>query len=201
MFSFKNDINLNDEKIYLAKKFSEVCDIILFGLSIGFPIILEGENGQGKQIAILYMTEKLGLDITKKVISKSTKVEELLLTTNIDKSNIGEILVKNEEIDLLKSIKSEEEHPKNLILFQGINNASPSILDLLNSIFIPDANILFPDDSTYGRKQMNIIGIFNTGREYINKDKIPSGILFNCIYHIVDNPSNEDLSNIIKYLF
>ena len=188
-------------KKYFGNKFSEICDIILIGLSIGFPIILEGENGQGKQIIILYMAEKLDLDITKKVISKSTKVEELLLTTNIDKSNIGEILVKNEETDLLKAIKSEEEHPKNLIVFQGINNASPSILDLLNSIFIPYANILLPDDSTYAKKQMNIIGIFNTGREYINKDKIPSGILFNCIYHIVDNPSNEDLSNIIKYLF
>lgn len=62
-------------KKYIGNKFSEICDIILIGLSIGFPIILEGENGQGKQIAILYMAEKLDLDITKKVISKSTKVE------------------------------------------------------------------------------------------------------------------------------
>ena len=48
---------------------------------------------------------------------------------------------------------------------------------------------------------MNIIGIFNKGRDTINKDKIPAGILSNCIYHIVENPSSNDILNIIMNLF
>ena len=48
---------------------------------------------------------------------------------------------------------------------------------------------------------MNIICIFNKGRDNINRDKIPDGMLSNCIYHIVDNPSSEDILNIITNLF
>lgn len=48
---------------------------------------------------------------------------------------------------------------------------------------------------------MNIIGIFNKGRDNANKDKISTGILSNCIYHIVNNPSPDDILNIITNLF
>ena len=48
---------------------------------------------------------------------------------------------------------------------------------------------------------MNIIGIFNKGRDNINRDKIPARILSNCIYHIVENPSSDDILNIITNLF
>ena len=66
-----------------------MCDVILFGLSLDLPIILEGEAGQGKQTAIHYMSRKLGLDIINIVISKSTKVDDLLLKI---------IIVRNQEI-------------------------------------------------------------------------------------------------------
>jgi len=178
-----------------------MCDIILFGLSLKLPIILEGEAGQGKQTAIHYMSQKLGLDIINIVISKSTKVDDLLMKIIIEKSDIGEILVKNQKTELYKAIKSTKEHPKKLIVFQGINNASPAVLDVLNSIFIPDANILLSNGSILEKGNMNIIGIFNKGRDNINRDKIPAGILSNCIYHIVDNPSSEDILKIITNLF
>ena len=105
-----------------TKKFSEMCDIILFELSLKLPIILEGEEGQGKQTAIHYMSQNLGLDIINIVISKSTKVDDLLMKIIIEKSDIGEILVKNQKTELYKAIKSTEEHPTKLIIFQGINN-------------------------------------------------------------------------------
>jgi len=197
MLSFQEEIQLYDKEIFFTKKFSEVCDTILFGLSLRLPVILEGEAGQGKQTAIIYMAKKLGLDIINIVISKSTKVDDLLLKIIIEKSETGEILVKSQETELYKAIKSREEHPKKLILFQGINNASPAVLDILNSIFIPDAKILLSNGSILEKGNMNIIGVFNKGRDNANKDKIPAGILSNCIYHIVENPSPNDILNII----
>ena len=90
---------------------------------------------------------------------------------------------------------------KKNILFQGINNASPTVLDVLNSIFTPDAKILLSNGSILDKGNMNIIGVFNKGRDNANKDKIPAGILSNCIYHIVENPSPNDILNIITNLF
>ena len=48
---------------------------------------------------------------------------------------------------------------------------------------------------------MNIIGIFNKGWDNASKEKIPVGILSNCIYHIADNPSSGDILNINVNLF
>ena len=55
MISFEKEISLYDKEIYFIKKFSELCDIILFGLSLRIPVILEDEAGQGKQTAIHYI--------------------------------------------------------------------------------------------------------------------------------------------------
>lgn len=201
MLSFQQNIELYDKEIYFTKKFSEICDTILFALSLKIPIILEGEAGQGKQTAIHYMSQKHELDIINIVISKSTKVDDLLIKIIIEKSNNGEILVKNQETELYKAIKCTNEYPKKIILFQWINNASPSVLDVLNSIFTPDAKILLSNGSILDKGNMNIIGIFNKGRDNANKDKISTGILSNCIYHIVNNPSPDDILNIITNLF
>ncbi len=76
------------------------------------PVILEGEAGQGKQTAIHYISKKLGLDIINIVISKSTKVDDLLMKIIIEKSKEGEIIVKNKKTELYKAIESQEENPK-----------------------------------------------------------------------------------------
>lgn len=138
------------------------------------------------------MAKKLGLDIINIVISKSKKVDDLLLKIIIEKSETGEILVKSQKTERYKAIKCTHEHPQKPIVFQGINHASPAVLDILNSIFIPDAKILLSN---------GLIGDFSEGRDNINRDKIPSGILSNCIYHIVDNPSPNDILSIITNLF
>ena len=72
---------------------------------------------------------------------------------------------------------------------------------MLNSIFTPNAKILLSNGSILEKGNMNIIGIFNKGRDNVSKDKIPAGILSNCIYHIVENPSSEDILNIILIYF
>lgn len=79
MHCFERKIEINDKNIYFTKKFSEICDIILFGLSLKIPFILEGESDQGKQTAIHYISKNLGLDIINKIISKLTKVDDLLI--------------------------------------------------------------------------------------------------------------------------
>ena len=50
MISFEKEISLYDKEIYFTKKFSELCDTILFGLSLRIPIILEGEAGQENKL-------------------------------------------------------------------------------------------------------------------------------------------------------
>ena len=86
-------------RAYFLQKNIQKCVILyyldLFGLSLKLPIILEGEAGQGKQTAIHYMSQILGLDIININISKSTKVDDLLMKIIIEKSDIGEILVRN----------------------------------------------------------------------------------------------------------
>ena len=89
-----------------------------------------------------------------------------------------------------------------MIVFQRINNASPGVLDILSSIFSTNAKVLLPNGSILDKgKNLNIIGVFNKGKDNINRDKIPSGILSNCIYHIVESPNNSDIEYIIYNLF
>jgi len=45
------------------------------------------------------------------------------------------------------------------------------------------------------------MGVFNKGRDSINRDKILAGILSNCICHIVENPSSHDIPSIINSFF
>ena len=48
---------------------------------------------------------------------------------------------------------------------------------------------------------MNIIWVINKGKDNINRDKIPSGVMKNCIYHIVENQNSDDIERIIDNLF
>lgn len=78
----------------------------------------------------------------------------------IEKSEEGEIIVKSHETELYNAINSNEDIPTKLILFQGMNNASPAVLYILNSIFIPQAQILLSNGSTLKKGKMTINGSF-----------------------------------------
>ena len=46
-----------------------------------------------------------------------------------------------------------------------------------------------------------IICIFNKGKDNTRRDKLPSDIINNSIYYIVENPYIEDIQKIIENLF
>ena len=111
-----NEIFKNEYRIVFTKKFSEMCDLIHFGIVTDTPIIFEGEPGQGKQTAIKYVSNLLGMEIVNIVISKSTKVDDLLLKTIISKRKDGEIDVKNKKTELYEAIEYKDKNLKKLIV-------------------------------------------------------------------------------------
>ena len=54
---------------------------------------------------------------------------------------------------LYNAIESQDENPKQLIAFQGINNTSPEVLDKLSSIFSPNAKIALSNCSTLEKRK------------------------------------------------
>ena len=99
-----NKIFDNESRIVFTRKFSEMCDLIHFGIVTDTPIIFEGEPGQGKQTAIKYVSDLLGMKIVNIVISKSTKVDDLLLHSIISREK-GKIDVKNKKTELYDAIE------------------------------------------------------------------------------------------------
>ena len=147
-------------RIVFTRKFSEMCDLIHFGITTDTPIIFEGEPGQGKQTAIKYIADLLGLQIINIVISKTTKVDDLLLKTIITKDEEGEIDIKNKKTELYEAIECLDQYPKKLIVFQGLNNASPSVFDSLSSIFKrknENTKILLPNGSIIQKKILKLL--------------------------------------------
>ena len=202
LYSHNQNIEIDDYNIYFTKKFAELCDGLYFSLVTRTPVILEGESGIGKQTAIYYIAKLLGLEVINIVISNSTKVDDLLLKIIIEKNKeTGDIEVKNNKTELYKALNSKDNNPKKLIVFQGINNSSPAVLDILSSIFKPNSKILLSDGSTLKKGNCFIVGIFNKGKDNNNRDKLPSDMINNSIYYIAENPYIEDIQKIIENLF
>ena len=88
-YDYHNDDDI-PKNIYFTKKFSEICDLIHFVCTLHIPLILEGETGQGKKTAINLMAKILNLEIIHKVLSKSTKSDELLMNMVITKTETNE---------------------------------------------------------------------------------------------------------------
>ena len=63
-----------DKDIAFTTPFSEMVEIIHFGLVNNIPVILEGMPGQGKQTSINYISEMLGYEVVNIMISQSTRV-------------------------------------------------------------------------------------------------------------------------------
>ena len=57
-----------------------------------------------------------------------------------------------------------------------------------------------PNGSTITKGNVNLIGIFNSSNDNI-KEKLPISLINNCLYYIVENPSDEDIKKIIDVLF
>jgi len=182
--------------------FTEMVDIIHLGIVIKIPVILEGPPGQGKQTAIKYIADYLGFNIINIIISRSTKVDDLLGKLTISRDENNNIHVNIIETKLVKAFKSNSEMNNTIIVFHNINNASPAVLEVLASIFDHHQHdILLPDGNTIYKGKMNIIGIFNPKNNPSNRDKLPNSLIYSSIYHIVNSPEDSDVFDFIITLF
>ena len=154
----KDEIKKNEQGIAFTNQFIEMIDTILFGLSTYTPVILEGNYGQGKKTAINYVANKLGLEVINIVISNSTKVEDLLCKTIIDKNENKDIIIITSKTKLYEAIECKDIYPKTLVVLDGINNASPAILECISSIFgEKGTKILLPNGAILQKGNLNLI--------------------------------------------
>jgi len=199
--------NNNDENkikisnLVFTQKIKELIDVIHFGLSTKTPLILEGEYGQGKMTSIKYYATIANLEIIQVSISKSTKVDDLLCKITFKKNEKGNFSLVNSKTPLCQAIECKDNFTNKLIVLEGINNASPAILEILNSIYGPTGTkILLPNGSTIEKGNMNLISIFNPSEDY-TREKLPGNLINNSLYFIVENPSISDIKIIITNLF
>ena len=197
-YDYKNIGSDIFKNIYFTRQFSEMCDLIHFSCSLHIPLILEGDTGQGKKTAINLMAQFFELEVIHKVLSKSTKSDELLMNMIITKTETNETKIEYKKTDVSEAL--EDVNSKKVIIFDEINNASLPVLDLLTNIIV-DKKALFPDGSELKLGNPIIIGIINRNNNESLLDRIPLNLKSNCIYHIVENPNGKDFSNIITKLF
>ena len=200
---FSSEIKIPEYKdeIFFSRKMKELINVLHTGLCTQTPIILEGFSEQGKSSAIKYLADYLNFELININISKETKVEDLLCQVSIEKDENGSIKIKNNETKLLKALKSHEKNPKSIIVFQNINNASPAILEALTSIYGPvNTNILLPNGDTFQKGEVHIFSIFNK-QSGVTREKLPSSLIHNSLYYIVENPDDNDIRDITTTLF
>ena len=187
--------------LVFISKMKEIIDVIHFGISLKIPLVLEGEYGQGKLSAVKYYAKMANLELIEIQIFKTTKVDDLLCKTAFKKNKNGDLIFEDSKTPLYHAIECEDNFPKKLIVFEGINNASPAVLEILNSIYgKKGTNILLPNGSKIIKGNMNLISIFNPTDDF-TRDKLFGNIIDNSLYYIVENPSDDDIKNIILKLF
>jgi hypothetical protein len=107
----------------------------------------------------------------------------------------------NSKTPLCQAIECVDNFPNKLVVLEGINNASPAVLEVLNSIYGPKGtNILLSNGSKIVKGNMNLISIFNPSDDF-TREKLPINIINNSLYYIVQNPSKNDIVTIIANLF
>ena len=123
--------------------------ILHFGLANNVPVIFEGMPGLGKQTCIKYISELFGYEIFNIIISKNTKVEDLLGKNIIIKDKNKNIKIIFNETILTKTLKNKIDYRKEkkiIFVFNNLNNASPAVLELLTSIFDKNQNNILLSD-------------------------------------------------------
>ena len=193
-----NDKDINDDIIFTTKMKS-LLDTIHFGISTKTPIVLEGSFGQGKSKAIDYYCKLTGLKPIKIVITKYTKIEDLFGKTIIKTVKGVQTLVVS-KTDFCKALECTDNIINTLIKLEGIINASPSILGIINDIFGTRSSKILVNDNPIKKNYINLICIFNSSDD-MTKEKLPINIINNSLYYIVENPSNIDIKDIILNLF
>ena len=182
--------------------FVEMLNIIHLGISLNEPIILEGQIGQGKQTAIKYISELLGLKLLNIQLASSNKEEDLLGKVIVDKDKkTNATIIKVNETDLMKILKNKNVD-KYLIVFNDIQNASDAVKEKIANICDRHQDyILLPDGETINKPKINVICVINTDYNSDIRNKLPSPLLYSTIYHKIGEISDEDIINTTKSIF
>ena len=188
--------------IAFTPQFNEMLEIIHIGLAIKIPILFEGCIGQGKHLCINYVADLLDYEIINIMISQTTNVEDLIGKKIITKDKNKNLKVISYETKLFKTLKNKYENDKegkNLIfIFNNLNNASPEVMDFLVSFFDRNQDsIILSEGLIFPKKNINIIGIINPEKG-LSKDELPSSLINSSLYHIVSDPDENSIKQIIE---
>ena len=189
-----------EKRLAFVDYFIDMLDVLHFGFCCHVPIILEGKPGQGKQTAINFIADTLGYDIINIMLSSTTKVDDLLGREKISKEN-NKIKIKFKKTKFSNALthKEEKDGRKQIIVLHNLNKCTPAVLEALLSIFdLHEPKILYKNGEVENVKESYIIGIYNGDN---GKNKLPHALVSSSIYHIVPNPYESDIKNIIHIKF
>ena len=197
---------LSKKKLAFTKNMNDMIDILHLGIYAKIPIIFEGETGQGKQTAIQYVAESLGLEIINIILSQSTNTEDLLGRVRISKNENNEIKVETIKTKLRQNLEASSNSGKSIIVFHNLNNATAAVLELITNIFdYKQEAILLPDGSKINKGPINLVGLFDPQNGMNNRDKLPTNLRQSSIYHILKYTNEKerikDLCSVIEVKF
>ena len=171
----------------------EMIDILHLGIYAKIPVIFEGETGQGKQTAIQFVAESLGLEIINVILSQSTNTEDLLGRVKISKNDKNEIKVETIKTKLRQNLEANINSGKSIIVFHNLNNATSAVLELITNIFdYKQEAVLLPDGSKINKGPINVVGLFDPQNGMNNRDKLPTNLRQSSIYHILKYTNEKD---------
>jgi hypothetical protein len=182
--------------------FVEMINIIHLGIYINEIIVLEGQIGQGKQTAIKYVSEILGLKLLNIQLASSNKEEDLLGKVIVDKDKeTNATVIKQNETDLINILKNKTDD-KYLIVFNDIQNASDAVKEKIENICDRHQDyVLLPDGKTINKPKINAICVINTENNSDIRSKLPSPLLYSTIYHKIGEISEEDIKSTTMVIF
>ena len=198
--SCQNNLDL-EKNLAFTDGFIDILDVLHFGFCCHTPVILEGRPGQGKKTAINFIAEYLGYDIINIMLSSTTKVDDLLGREKILKENNNKIEIKFIKTKFSKALTDDigNKGRKQIIVLHNLNKCSPALFEVLISIFdLHEPKILYKNGEIEKVKESLIVGIYNGDN---GKYKLPHSLVSSSIYHIIPNPTDIDIKNIIRIKF
>ncbi|KAK8886006.1 hypothetical protein M9Y10_041465 [Tritrichomonas musculus] len=196
-----NEINRVESNLSFVTPFIDMIDSIFTGLSIHYPIILEGISGKGKHTAIQYVADTLGYKVVKFGISSATTSEDLFCKTIPTRKN-GKLEFIFTPSQILNLINSETSDEKTIIVLEEINQASSALLDSISPLFDSSkSTILLPNGDIVQKGNYNIIALYDPSSQTTISSGLPASFRINSIYHTIPQYSFEQINKIAMKIF
>ena len=180
----------------------EILEIIHFSFISHEPLILDGENGQGKKTAIEYIINSLGYEVVNIKITSNTKVEDLFGKEEEIITKNNETKIKENKNDFLLALTEKQKEDNTVIVIHDINYASPSVIDKIREILEKkEENIFLPNGKTVKKNENpKIICIYNSQTNLI-EEKLPSSLLEISLYYYINPLTKDERKEIILKKF